>query len=512
MRITNKIIQNNAVSNINNNKVLEDKYNTMLSTGSKITRPSDDPVVAIRALRLRTNVSQVAQYCEKNVPDAKSWLSVTEKAVETTTDILTDMYKQCVKGSTSYKTAEDRQKILESLDALRDEIYSTGDADYAGRYVFTGYRTGVSLSFAKDAKTAPSYSITEQLTSANVEDITHINIEDLGSVTQSNIGSTVRDDVQSNTVHRIRLSYDHCDDAVSPRIQYKTAGGINRNVVATIMSINGGTDPYQAATGRNAVFIPETGELILGDDLYSELQGTIDDAATMDVNEGEIRITYTKSEFTENDLRPEHYFYCTSTDTDGNSITYNEDFLDPTYVDAQVISYDVGYNQAIRVNTLAKEVYSLGIGRDVDEIMASIQDVIDMDSVVNDLKSLLEKSDATTSPSAATVQERLDAAQKAYDYLSDKLEKDFEAGITKMQNYINQTNTALTAVGNRQSRVELVSNRLTSQETNFKELASENEDADISEVAINLSSVELAYQAALMATSKIAQTTLLNYM
>ena len=163
MRITNKIIQNNAMTNININKQLEDKYNTQMSTGAKISRPSDDPVIAIRALRLRTNLSQVTQYYEKNVPDATSWLKVTEASISTTVDVLTEMNKQCVKGSVGYDTAEDRQKILESLQALRDEIYSTGDADYAGRYVFTGYRTDLSLSFATEAKKAPSYKITEQL-------------------------------------------------------------------------------------------------------------------------------------------------------------------------------------------------------------------------------------------------------------------------------------------------------------------------------------------------------------
>lgn len=65
MRITNKIIQNNAITNINGNKVLEDNLNTQLSTGKKITRPSDDPVIAIRALRLRTNLSEVQQFYKK---------------------------------------------------------------------------------------------------------------------------------------------------------------------------------------------------------------------------------------------------------------------------------------------------------------------------------------------------------------------------------------------------------------------------------------------------------------
>ena len=49
------------------------------------------------------------------------------------------------------------------------------------------------------------------------------------------------------------------------------------------------------------------------------------------------------------------------------------------------------------------------------------------------------------------------------------------------------------------------------QKTTFETLKSENEDIDITEVAIQLSSAELTYQAALMATGKVSQTTLLNY-
>ena len=102
MRITNKIISNNSVTNINRNKVLEDKINTQLSTGSKINRPSDDPVVAIRALRLRTNLSQVNKYYKKNVPDAESWLDITESAITTVVDIVSDFYKNHKLLSSSY--------------------------------------------------------------------------------------------------------------------------------------------------------------------------------------------------------------------------------------------------------------------------------------------------------------------------------------------------------------------------------------------------------------------------
>ena len=89
MRITNKIMQRNNLSNINTNKVLEDKLTGQLSSEKKIVRPSDDPVVAIRALRLRSNVTEVTQYYSKNIPDAESWLKVTEDALSSLSTIIT---------------------------------------------------------------------------------------------------------------------------------------------------------------------------------------------------------------------------------------------------------------------------------------------------------------------------------------------------------------------------------------------------------------------------------------
>ena len=140
MRITTKVIQNNSLTNINTNKLLQDKLSQQMSTEKKVSRPSDDPIVAIRALRLRTNVNQVTQYYEKNVPDAESWLEVTESALSSMSEVVTDMIAQCTKGSNEDLTTSDRETILTALKALRDEVYSTGNADYAGRFVFTGYR------------------------------------------------------------------------------------------------------------------------------------------------------------------------------------------------------------------------------------------------------------------------------------------------------------------------------------------------------------------------------------
>lgn len=522
MRITNKIIQNNAISNINGNKVLEDNLNTQLATGKKVNRPSDDPVVAIRALRLRTNLSEVQQYYKKNVPDATSWLTITEGAIDTAVEVITNMYSDCTSGSEGFKTAEDRQKILENMKGLRDEIYAIGNAESAGRYVFTGYRTETSLAFEKD--TRQQYTITEQLGPDSVGDKTYIDTQELEDLTASNAltGTTTEQDVTTNTVHRIRLSYNNCSDAVAPTIRYYDSTGTLQTVTANIISADDpATDPYlsmQGNTGKAATFIPETGELILSDGLYADLQNVKDITGTKDaegneINEAEIRITYEKAEWSKGDLRPEHYFYCeTPANNAAGKLVYNENYLTSQTDDdtRQIISYDVGFGQEVRVNTLANEVFTHDIGRDLEEMIANVEAVVDMEDTVSRLEDLIENT--TDENDKEILQQKLDAANKALTYLTDKMQKDFESGITRTQGYLAHANTALTTVGNRSARVELVSNRLSSQETSFKTLSSENEDADITEVAVQLSSVELSYQAALMATGKITQTSLLNYL
>ena len=109
------------------------------------------------------------------------------------------------------------------------------------------------------------------------------------------------------------------------------------------------------------------------------------------------------------------------------------------------------------------------------------------------------------------LQKSLDAANKAYTYVRENIQTKFENQITKYQSYIDDTNVAITNNGTRGSRLELISDRLMNQKATFKDLQSSNEDVDVSELAVQLKSSELTYEASLMATSKIMQTNLMNY-
>ena len=348
MRITNKIMQRNNLSNINTNKIYQDKLSTQMSTQKKINRPSDDPVVAIRALRLRSSVTEVTQYYSKNIPDAESWLNVTEDALKNLSQIITNMISQCTKGSNGPLKTEDRQIILEQLKALSDEVYSTGDADYAGRYVFTGYRTDTSLSFEKEETL--NYTITEQLTSKDIDSVVKVNLKNANGKSLLDLNSknfadadmaTDEEAVTSVEIHRFRLAYDSCSDysgrtGVSPSISYIDENGNTQtwtgfidpadpSAGGDIQLVHSYDDPYtMAAKDPDAIiYVPETGEMLLGENRYKTLMGTKDDDTTIK-NEAEIRVTYEKSSWQKGDLRPQHYFYCESDPGTADAITYNK--------------------------------------------------------------------------------------------------------------------------------------------------------------------------------------------
>lgn len=555
MRITNKIMQRNNLSNINTNKVNEDRLSTQMSTEKKINRPSDDPVVAIRALRLRSSVSQVTQYYSKNIPDAESWINVTEDALSNLTQILTNLIAQCNKGSNSYLETEDREIILEQIKSLAEEIYSTGDADYAGRYVFTGYRTDTSLRFDKEL--SQLFDITEQLGISAIDDVTKVYTDKLLDLNSSNYMDDdmymTEQDIDAVTCHRIRLAYNDCvgDGSESLTISFKQLKlkqavdgqgdplfdvdgnpvyetDANGNPVpeigpdgkpvyeevkwqgADIQTVHSYEDPYSiAANDPDAiVYVPETGEILLGENKYSQLMAVKDDASTVG-NEGEIRVNYQKEHWQKGDLRPQHYFACTSDPGTENEIHYNDSYLTDN-AERQFIEYDVGFNQTIRINSTADECFKHGIGREADDLITAMQNVKDLEQIQTTLSNLMKEAEGDEEKTAR-LQKQMDAVDKALTLAKDKEQKLFESGISAFQGYLDDANLCVTNCGNRGSKLAMVEKRMQTQKTTFETLKSNNEDIDIAEVTIQLKAAELVYEAALLATGKVMQATLLNY-
>lgn len=519
MRITNKIMQNNSLYNINNNKILQDKLSTQMSTQKAITRPSDDPVVAIRALRLRSSVSELTQYYKKNAPDAQSWIEVTGKGLSTVTDILTDMNRQANKGANKDYTSSELSIIVKQLQSLRDEFYATGNLDYAGRYVFTGYRTDTTMTFTKGEveETKPDYVIHEQGTMADFDSINYTYTANLDGMNASNYDKkkVIEQDVVNGDIHRIRLAYNQVESFDSIQLVDKDGKTVKATYNPTPISTTADPDPYKTIQDANKdgkekiVFVPETGEVLFSDKAYEKINT---EAGAISGSETEIRMNYKKSKWEVGDLRPEHYFACEGTTTKNGvakKVSYNEEYLEGKK-EKQSIEYDVGYNQKIEVNTTAEEVFNHNLDRDVDDLVTALASLEKIESTWTDLKKVLSGLDEGTAD-YKEVQTKLEAADKAFSYIRENIHDLMQHTITSTQQYLDDTNVAITDNGTRESRLDLISNRLMDQQTTFKTLQSENEDVDIADVTIQLTSTKLTYDAALMATGKIMQTSLMNY-
>jgi flagellar hook-associated protein 3 FlgL len=87
----------------------------------------------------------------------------------------------------------------------------------------------------------------------------------------------------------------------------------------------------------------------------------------------------------------------------------------------------------------------------------------------------------------------------------------FDSMIGKFDNHMATLSTQHADLGSRMKRLEFIENRLSSDEVNFTELMSANEDADLEEVYTQFSIQQSVYLSSLMATSRIIQPTLVDF-
>ena len=144
MRITNSMLIKNMLWNSNNNLVSMSNYQNQMSTGKKITRPSDDPVGITKVMKYKTDIRETQQY-SKNIDDALGWLEVSESSITNIKDILQRVRELTVQASNGTNTPEDTDKIRVEVEQLTKEIMVSGNATSAGRYLFSGLETNKRL-------------------------------------------------------------------------------------------------------------------------------------------------------------------------------------------------------------------------------------------------------------------------------------------------------------------------------------------------------------------------------
>lgn len=140
MRVTQFMLANNMLRNLSNSYERLGKYQEQLVTGKKISRPSDDPVVAMKGIAYREDLARVKQY-QRNIGEVHNWIDSADDALDKAGLALQRVQELVVQASTDTATPEDRKKIADEIEQIQKHIVDVANTKVGGKYIFNGADT-----------------------------------------------------------------------------------------------------------------------------------------------------------------------------------------------------------------------------------------------------------------------------------------------------------------------------------------------------------------------------------
>ncbi|MCB5236235.1 flagellar hook-associated protein FlgL [Niallia circulans] len=137
MRVTQSMVSANSLRNISSsyNKLAE--LNNQVATGKKITKPSDDPVVAMKGMYFRSNLNQVEQY-KRNLSELHLWMDNSEAGLEQATSGLDRVRELLLQGQNDTNSVDERAAIAKEIAQIKDDLVNVANTQVNGKYIFHG--------------------------------------------------------------------------------------------------------------------------------------------------------------------------------------------------------------------------------------------------------------------------------------------------------------------------------------------------------------------------------------
>lgn len=140
MRITAQMTARHTIRDLQGDMSTLSALQRKMSSGKEITRPSDDPYGASRALALGGEVAGLQQY-QRNVDDGTAWLNASDAALGKIGDALQRVRELLIQGGSDSAGPRAREAAATEIDQLIETVKQEANVQYAGRYIFAGTAT-----------------------------------------------------------------------------------------------------------------------------------------------------------------------------------------------------------------------------------------------------------------------------------------------------------------------------------------------------------------------------------
>lgn len=140
IRVTQNMLNSHMLRNLSNSMGSMDKYQEQLSSRSKISKPSDDPVVATRGMYYRSALVENGQF-QRNVNEATSWMELADKSMDEQTSIMKRVNELAVYSGNVALNQDSLKAIAEEIDQIKEQMGNLANQTVGGRYIFAGTDT-----------------------------------------------------------------------------------------------------------------------------------------------------------------------------------------------------------------------------------------------------------------------------------------------------------------------------------------------------------------------------------
>jgi flagellar hook-associated protein 3 FlgL len=118
------------------------KVQEQLSTGKRLSRPSDNPVDIANDLKLRTTTALITQN-GKNISDGINFMQITDTAMQSMNPVMQRLRELAIQGASDTLSAIQRAFIQKETEQLFRQLLSLANTNYKGDYIFGGTQSKI---------------------------------------------------------------------------------------------------------------------------------------------------------------------------------------------------------------------------------------------------------------------------------------------------------------------------------------------------------------------------------
>lgn len=463
MRITNKMLSNNFLTdmtrNLSNLKTLQQQ----LTSGKEIRKPSDDPFKVARAMQLHTDINTNKQF-NSNITSTINWLDTTDTALGQGIDVLQRIRELLVNAGNGAYSGNERLAIKDEINEKIGEMGQILNTNFDGSYIFGGTR----------GTTKP--------------------VEVLGGTNFGNAASTGK------------IIIDNTDTSGKSIIDkdYKLVAPITIKI--TKQPVSGAGSPLPDITIAKDTKITSLSDL--ASIINKKMEGTDAESklkAIPNYSEGKIMFVNTNAE----EGSGVNYKIISITSTPSISIDRDTaEYKDNNLDNARLIYYkkDGGelvdgaeYNQ---IGTKLKVQIAQAVVMDYNVTATEVMEFKNDNGESKDLRDILNN-----------IINHLDGKNDDGSIASPDSVKDLVNGDLKnMTDAINNFLKIRSEVGAKQNRMDSAKDKNLDSNFNMTEILSKTEDIDFTEKTMEFAVAQTVYMASLQASARVLQPSLLDYL